>query len=57
MNIAVRSVDKVRVSRAGHTFHKRWATIHSNPANEASSSRSISRNTNQATHLEFESGM
>lgn len=25
MNIALRSVDKVRVSRAGHTFHERWA--------------------------------
>ncbi|HII3566319.1 TPA: hypothetical protein ACY3LZ_005371, partial [Citrobacter freundii] len=24
MNIAVRNVDKVRVSRAGHTFHERW---------------------------------
>jgi len=25
MNKAVRSIDKVRVSRAGHTFHERWA--------------------------------
>ncbi|MBL5864355.1 hypothetical protein JBO49_27530 [Serratia fonticola] len=25
MNTVVRSVDKVRVSRAGHTFHERWA--------------------------------
>ena len=25
MNKAVGSIDKVRVSRAGHTFHERWA--------------------------------
>ena len=25
MNKAVRKIDKVRVSRAGHTFHERWA--------------------------------
>lgn len=29
----------------------------SNPANEASSSRSVSQNTNQATHLASENGM